>query len=180
MLVGNSPRPITTQERAQLASDLGKFILDHLPYGARINFPPLPPVPTQGTMAALEATLQATDAAMPEGVRIPKRYKTDKIVDMDGLYPAETAAAPLAPMNFVSNGELMDFDEDGQLLYWEMNDSYHQITKAVRIWYTYTVPSYEKTDKEGKPVLTAESKPKVVEERTFGTWLLFGYVGDGH
>lgn len=180
MLVGNSPRPITTQERAQLASDLGKFILDHLPYGARINFPSLPPVPAGGGIAALDATLQATDAAMPEGVRIPKRYKTDKIVDMDGLYPAETAAAPLAPMNFVTNGQLMDWDEDGKLLYWEMNDSYHQITKAVRIWYTYTVPSYQRTDDQGRPLMIAEDQPDMAPEQTFGTWLLFGYVGDGH
>lgn len=174
MIKENHPTPLTPQQRQDLALKLGNFILDNLPYSGNVHFPVLPPAPTGGEFhlsSADEAQLP-THASLPDGLKIPPRYHTDKVVDMDGLYPGLSGAAPLKPEYFVSNGQLQDWDEDGKLLYWEMNGDYHQVTKAMRVWYTYTVPAHSVTGPDGKQV--------AVSARSYGTWLVLGYVGDGH
>lgn len=172
MITKNHPTPLTPQQRQALATALGNYILDNVPYSANVHFPTLPPAPTGGTLELPPDPPLPTDESLPDGLKIPPRYQTENVVDMDGFYPGLSAAGPVQPQYFVSNGQLMEWDEDGKMLYWEMNGAYHQVTKAIRIWYTYTVPAYEGPGLDGKPV----SLP----ERTFGTWLVLGYVGDGH
>jgi hypothetical protein len=175
MITKNHPTPLTPQQREELATKLGKFILDNVPYSGNFHFPTLPPAPTGGTFElppSPPAPPPPTHGSMPDGLKIPPRYQTENVVDMDGLYPGLSAAVPLKPQYFASNGQMMDWDVDGKMLYWEMGDAYHQITKAIRVWYTYTVPAYEGPGPDGAHV----SLP----ERTFGTWLVLGYVGDGH
>jgi hypothetical protein len=137
-----------TDPREVVGCRLGELILDELPYGKAIAFPP--PVGTAPTT---------------EFVPVPPGYKTDGPIDKDGLYVENDANTPFIPVGFPTNGNIADYDimeGHGDLNYWEMNGTYHQVTKAMRIWYTY-----KQTNTAG-------------QSRIVGTWLLIGYVGDGH
>jgi hypothetical protein len=64
--------------------------------------------------------------------------------------------------------EDLNVEDTAKLEHWPVEGVDHVITKSVRIWYTYEVPAY--TDADGKPH----------PARTVGSWLLVGYVGNGH
>lgn len=149
---------MTPAEREQLARALGNLILDQLPYGADLYFPAdltLPstlPLPTE------------PGPSDPPSVTIPPGYKAVRPVERDGFYETNTAANPYRPIGQPTNGQIADLDimNQGELKYWEMKDSPHQITKAIRIWYTYV-----ETNAAGL------TRPR-------GTWLMIGYSGNGH
>ena len=179
MTLTSEPETIKDQARIDLALQIGEFILNHLPYSADVRFPVLPPLPEfpaepqvlaqnqeewQRQMQDFKtAKMDALKTTMPEkNSKIPPRYKDQHVVQLDGLYPELTSAHPLKPEYLVTNGDLMEFDTKGELLYWEMNDAYHQVTKAMRIWYTYTA-----------------TEPTMGGDTEVGTFIIVGYVGNG-
>lgn len=147
-------RVMTPENRDELAVKLGKFILDQLPYGAEVAFPAdIGQSPTSEIVTILPGYSEE-DAGVQE-------------IEMSGLYGDATAVNPYKPVGSVpSNGKIADDDlrAKGALRYWEMNGAHHQVTKAMRIWYTYQVPEMMEN---GRPAVR-------------GTWLLVGYVGNGH
>ena len=144
-----------------LAYELGKYILDQLPYGAAVTFPPLPP-------PAPSAAVTKTTSGVRE---IPATYGTTVEVDVEGLYKDNTAAKPFKMENFVPNDALVGLVKAfrpaqlNRLMHWTIDGASHQVTKSIRIWYTY-----ERKDAAGTPE----------DPKTVGAWLVIGYVGNGH
>ena len=142
--------------RGKLACDLGKFILDQLPYGAMVSFPP--PLGAASTSAV---------------VAIPDSYGTDAEIDKGGLYAQNTAAAPFQMYPVITQEGLVaavkQFDATllDKIEHWTIGGASHQVTRSIRIWYTYTIPA-------------ATVEGKAYPERTVGAWLVIGYVGNGH
>lgn len=143
--------------RSALACALGEFILDHLPYGSKVTFPPLPP-------ASDPLPLPDTDANA--AVKIPQHlYATDKVIKVSGFYPTNTAANEVRMNPFVDGTNMvaaLSAQDVARLEHWTIDGVSHQITKTMRIWFTYDRPA-----EDGPPT-------------TVGSWLLVGYVGNGH
>ncbi|MCC7367390.1 MAG: hypothetical protein IT306_03145 [Chloroflexi bacterium] len=154
--------PVTASSPDDLAMRLGQFILDQLPYSAEVAFPALE-VPSPDPFP------NPLPSPAPVPAVAPKGYHAKAPVEIDGAYAESNADRPFLTTTFVSGGSVADWDLGdngrGKLKYWETNDAYHQVTKSMRIWYTYTSPNLKNPD----------GTPKVV-----GSWLLIGYVGNGH
>ncbi|MGE3271893.1 MAG: hypothetical protein AB7P40_24275 [Chloroflexota bacterium] len=144
---------------------LGKLILAHMPYGRPVPDPPLPQLPT----AAAPIPPSATDAAQTK--KIPDEYLTHNIVSVYGAYDDNNVERPFIPRPFVNNRDLWAVlakfapERAKRLMSWKIDGADHQVTKAIRIWYTY--------EREG-----AAGTPE--DPKTVGAWLVIGYVGNGH
>ena len=136
---------------------LGEFIGARTPYGKKTKLPAF------GALS-LNAALDLTDASQPAAVPIPAVYGSNKIVVESGLHKDHHAENPaVAKTEKKLLGEL-ELDDMKKLMHWNFNGVDHQVTKAIRIWYTY------EADDPENPGAT----------KTVGTFLLLGFVGNGH
>lgn len=128
---------------------VGKFLAYRSPYGDDTTFPQFsaPDIFTQ------------TDARPDVAIKIPPGAMDNRLVVETGLHKDRFRDDRAV---FKMDEELSE-EERKQLIHWDFNGVDYQITKAIRIWYTYET----------------ENPKKPGTMMTVGAFLLVGFVGNG-